>query len=134
MTAKDEKLDTASGSLKDRFHHAFAVGDEYEEVLAEDEEQILRDIAQRINKRGMTVAAIPFLLLNKPLNMIGANAMQMGEFIFTAGPIEAFLRRFLGPNYTHELLVRTLEKRCSIERLIELLEEITDERPGEESS
>jgi len=134
MTTRDENLAPAEGSLKDRLRHAFAVGDEYEEVLAEDEEQLLRDLARRIDKRGMTVVAIPFLFLNKPLNVIGANAIQMGEFIFTAGPVEAFLRRFLGPNYTHELLVRTLEKRCSIERLIELLEEAADERPGEEST
>jgi hypothetical protein len=105
------------------------LGPEYEECLAEDEEQLLKDLAERIHARRLTVAAIPFLMLNRPLNVIGANLIQMGEIVLTAGPVEAFLRRFLGPNYTHELLVRTLEKRCAIDRLVEHLEALIDERP-----
>jgi len=65
---------------------------------------------------------------------LGANFLQMGEVVFSAMPVQVFLRKFLGPKYTHELFVRTLEKRCSIERLVELLEALTDESPGEESS
>jgi hypothetical protein len=109
-------------SLKDELRHAFAVGDEYSEKLVEDELSLLSDIAGNIHRRGLTVVAIPFLLFHRPLNVIGANLLQMGEFFLNHAPVEEFLRRFMGPKYTHELLVRTLEKRRAIDHLVELLE------------
>ena len=134
MTGSGDNPETGGTGFRDKFRHAFAIGEEYEDRLLEDEERLLGDIAKNIHRRGLTVAAIPFLLFNQPLNVVGANLIQMGEIVFTSGPIETFLRRFLGPSYTHELLVRTLEKRCSIERLVELLEALADGRPGEECS
>ncbi|MFH1676188.1 MAG: hypothetical protein ABIC40_04105 [bacterium] len=112
--------------MKSRLHHAFAIGDEFEEKLGPDENALLNDIATRIHSRGLIPVAIPFLLFHKPLNFIGANALQMGEIFLKLGPIEVFLKKFLGPNYTHDLLVQTLEKRCSIDVLIEMLEEKID--------
>jgi len=132
--ADDRKAGTEQGSLRGRLRHAFAIGDEYEANLEEDEEKLLKDIAHNIHRRGLTAAAIPFLLFNKPLNVLGANFVQMGEIVLTTGPVEGFLRRFLGRSYTHERLVRTLEKRCSIDKLVEYLEALLDGRPGEESS
>jgi hypothetical protein len=116
-------------NLKDKFRHAFAVGSEFDEKLTDDEDQLLKDIALNIHKRRLTVAAIPFLMMNRPLNILGASMLQMGEMILTQGPIEGFLKRFIGPNFTHELLVSTLEKRCAIDRLVEHLEALIDERP-----
>jgi len=134
MTGSEENRRSSLSSMRDKFRHAFAIGDEYEQKLEEDEEELLRDLASNIHRRGLTVAAIPFLLFNKPLNVVGANLVQIGEIAFTMAPVEIFLKRLLGPSYTHERLVRTLEKRCSIERLVELLEALADERSGEESS
>lgn len=133
VTSNEEIPPERKASLKDKLRHAFAIGSEYEATLAEDEEGLLRDIALNIHKRKLAAVAIPFLLFHKPLNVIGANVMQMGEVLFTMGSVEGFLRRFLGKNYTHELLVRTLEKRCSIERLVEFLEAHIEERSREES-
>jgi hypothetical protein len=116
-------------TLRDKLRFAFCVGSEYEEKLEEDEERLLKDIACNIHKHRMASVAIPLLLLNKPLNVIGANLIQMGEVAFTMGPVETFLRKFLGPSYTHELLVRTLEKRISIEKLVENLEALADQCP-----
>lgn len=116
-------------SLKDKFREAFAVGADYEEKLLDDEERLLQDIAKSINRRGLATVAIPFLIANKPLNVIGANVVQMGEFLFKMEPIEKFLIQFIGPSYSHELLVRTLEKRMSIDRLVDILEKLVDERP-----
>ena len=128
MAISGEKSENPNGmTIKSKFRHAFAIGDEFERKLESDERALLNDIAQRIHSRGLSAAAIPFLLFNKPLNFIGASALQMGEIFLKLGPIEAFLKRFLGPNYTHELLVHTLEKRCSIDVLIELIEEKTDQ-------
>jgi len=98
------------------------VGDEYSEKLNEDEMEFLSDIADNIHRRGLTVAAIPFLLFHKPLNVVGSNLLQMGEFFLDNDPVEIFLRRFLGSKYTHELLVKTMEKRRAIDHLVELLE------------
>ena len=120
-------------NLKDKFREAFAVGSEYEEKLADDEDQLLKDIAANIHKRRLTAAAIPYIMFNRPLNVLGANMLQMGEIVLATGPVEQFLRRFLGPNYTHELFVRTLEKRCAIDRLVEYLEAHLDGRPQEGS-
>lgn len=128
MTSAGDRADSGGISFKDKFRHAFAVGEEYEEKLLEDEEQLLDDFAHKINRRGLAVIAIPLLLFHKPLNTIGANFIQMGEYVFTARPVEVFLKRILGDSYSHELLVRTLEKRCSIDRLVELLEALADER------
>jgi hypothetical protein len=119
----------SQATLRDKLRFAFSVGPEYEEKLEEDEERLLSDIASNIHRHRMASAAIPFLLFNKPLNVIGANLVQMGEVVFTSGPVESFLRKFLGPSYSHELLVRTLEKRISIERLVENLETLVDECP-----
>jgi len=134
MTVNDKNLDLPEGGLKSKLRQAFAVGEEYEEKLLEDEDELLADIAERVHRRRLTAAAIPFLICNRPLNVLGANVLQMGELLFKQAPVEAFLKQFLGPKYHHDLLVRTLEKRCAIDRLIELLEAQTDKRPGEESS
>ena len=108
-------------TFREKLGHAFAIGGENDRLL-DDEVELLKDIAGNINKRGLTAAAIPFLLFNRPLNMVGANTLQMGEFFLTLKPVEEFLMRFMGPKATHERLVRTIEKRCSIDKLIEFLE------------
>jgi len=130
MSSSGDNRGPTGPGFVNKLKHAFAAGEEYEEKLLEDEERLLKDIAANIHARRLTSAAIPFLLFHKPLNVVGANFVQMGELVFTMGPIETFLRRFLGPSYTHERLVRTLEKRCSIDRLVELLEALIDGRPG----
>lgn len=121
MTADDEKVKKSGMTMKEKLGHAFAVGGEADKLL-DDEIQLLKDIADNIHKRKLSAAAIPFLLFNKPLNTISANALQMGEFALTLRPVEGFLQRFLGPKATHERLVRTLEKRTSIDKLVEFLE------------
>lgn len=126
MASNEEKVIQSEGTLKEKLSHAFAVGGESDKLL-EDEIELLRDIARNIHRRGLSSAAIPFLLFNKPLNMIGANILQMTEFALTLRPFEVFLQRFLGPNATHERLVRTLEKRTSIEKLVGFLEAHIDE-------
>jgi hypothetical protein len=121
MTAGEKNTVESGMTFKEKVCHAFAIGGE-NDILLDDEVELLNDIADKIHKRGLTAAAIPFLLFNKPLNVIGANMVQMGELVLTLKPVEDFLMRFMGPKATHERLVRTLEKRCSIEKLVEFLE------------
>jgi hypothetical protein len=129
LTSEGRNPSEPKPGLKSKLRQAFAVGSEYEEKLLDDEEQLLQDIARNIQRRGLVSVAIPFLLVNKPLNVLGANMVQFGAVVFTAGPVERFLRSFMGSSYTHELFVRTLEKRCSMDRLVEILESLIDERP-----
>ncbi len=126
MASNEEKVIQSQGSLKDKLRHAFAVGGKSDQLL-EDEIELLRDVAKRIHKRKLSAAAIPFLLFHQPLNTVGANLLQMTEFALTLKPVETFLKRFMGPKATHERLVRTLEKRTSIEKLVGFLEAYIDE-------
>ncbi len=122
------------GTFADGVRQAFAVGDEYADVLDDDEKRLLMEIAENIHKRKMTSVAIPYILFHTPLNLVGANLIQMGELAFKLGPIETYLKKFLGRSYTHELLVRTLEKRCAVEELVGYLEDLLDNDTGDESS
>ena len=112
-------------SLKDKIRHAFAVGEEHE-VLTDQEDRLICDIADKIHLRGLTAVAIPFLEFHKPLNVIGANMVQMGEIVFTTSAVEGFLRQLLGDSYSHRILVSALEKRVTIDRLVERLEALID--------
>ena len=123
MTASSENIPgETKQNLRDKIRHAFAVGDEYAEKLEADELALLDEIANNIHRRGLAVAAIPFLMFNKPLNVVGANFMQMGEMVLTLHSVEQYLRSFIGSTYTHELLVRTLEKRIAFDHLVDILE------------
>lgn len=123
MTASSENIPGETRqNLRDRIRHAFAVGDEYAQKLEADELALLDEIAGNIHRRGLTVAAIPFLMFNKPLNVLGANFLQMGEMVLTLHSVEQYLRNFIGPSYSHELLVRTLEKRITFDHLVDILE------------
>ena len=125
-TSKEQNREKEKTSLKDKLRHAFAVETEDEE-LTEDECRLINDIAGKIHSRGLTAAAIPFLEIHKPLNVIGANMVQMGEMIFTTGPVENFLKQFIGKSYSHRVFVSTIEKRKSIELLISRLEELDNQ-------
>jgi len=128
MTDNENTSQPADVSAMERFRHAFAIGDQHDDTLEEDEIALLKDIARTVHKRGLTIMAVMMLTLHKPLNTLGANLVQMGQFLFETGPVTSYLQQFMGPFYSHELLVRTMEKRCSIDKLIELLEAESDQR------
>lgn len=134
LTSEEKNKASNRQNLKDKLRHAFAVGEEYAESLTEEEERLLDEIASNIYRQRLSAVAIPFLMFHKPLNFVAANFIQMGEIVFTLGPVEGFLRKFLGPSYSHQLLVSTLEKRCSIDRLVEKLEILVDGAERQESS
>jgi hypothetical protein len=123
----DEKLTDNQNrkSLKDSLRYAFAVDTASGELTA-DEVKFLEDLAMKIHRRGLTAAAIPFLEFHKPLNIVGANIVQMGEIFLTLGPVEHFLKGVLGNSYSHKLFVSTFEKRLAIECLITKLEDLAD--------
>ena len=128
MTDNEKNSLPSNATAMEKFRYAFAIGEQYEPVLEEDEIELLRDIASTIHRRRLTPMAMMLLHINRPLNTLGANMVQMGEVILETGPVTSFLRGFMGPKYTHERLVRTMEKRCSVDKLMELLEELANER------
>lgn len=97
------------------------------EVTPEDEEEMIRKVAEQIHKYGMEVAAILMLESVKPLAYIGG---QMGRF-FVAPFLPAFGENIgLGG----EKLLTTFEKRENVEKLIVMLEKLAkeEEKPKEE--
>lgn len=95
------------------------------EVTPEDEEEMIRKVAEQIHKYGMEVAAILMLESVKPLAYIGG---QMGRF-FVAPFLPAFGEKIgLGG----EKFLTTFEKRENVEKLIVMLEKLAEEKPKAE--
>ena len=90
------------------------------EVTPEDEDEMIRKIAQKIHEYGLDVAAILMIESFKPLSFIGA---QMGRFF-----ISPFLPVF-GENIgiSGEKLLQIFEKRKNVEKLIKAVEMLTRE-------
>lgn len=90
------------------------------EVTPEDEDEMIRKIAQKIHEYGMDMAAILMIESVKPLSYIGT---QMGRFF-----ISPFLPAF-GENIgiSGEKFLQIFEKRENVEKLIKAVEELTQE-------
>jgi hypothetical protein len=90
------------------------------EVTPEDEEEMIRKIAERIHKYGIDAAAILMLESFKPLSYIGS---QMGRFF-----LSPFLPLF-GDNVglSGEKLFQIFEKRENVEKVLNMLEELTEQ-------
>jgi len=90
------------------------------EVTPEDEEEMIKSIAEKIHKYGMDVAAILMLESVKPLTYIGG---QMGRFFVS--PFLPALGEKIGQS--GEKFFTVFEKRENVEKLITLLEEMAKE-------
>ena len=88
------------------------------EVTPEDEDEMIRKIAQKIHKYGLDIAAIIMFESVKPLSYIGA---QMGRFFFSP-----FLPAF-GENLgvSGEKFLQIFEKHENVEKLIKAVEKLT---------
>jgi hypothetical protein len=90
------------------------------EVTPEDEDEMIRKIAEKIHQYGLDVAAVLMIETVKPLSFIGA---QMGRFF-----VSPFLPA-LGENIgmSGEKFLQIFEKRENVEKLIKAVEELTEE-------
>ncbi len=88
------------------------------EVTPEDEDEMIKKIAQKIHKYGLDMAAILMIESVKPLSYIGT---QMGRIF-----VSPFLP-VLGENIgiSGEKLFQIFEKRDNVEKLIKAVEELT---------
>ena len=87
------------------------------EITPEEEEEMIRKIAEKIHKYGMEVATILMVESLKPLTFVGT---QMGRFF-----INPFLPAFGDEiGMTGEKFFQVFEKRENVERLLVTLEEL----------
>ncbi len=92
--------------------NAFSM-DAYQEPLTERELAMLERVARTIVVRGMTVPALLFLEMGKPLNYIGSQTLAFFEPIV----------RSLFSTTEYAEMRRILERRHAIETLMRLVEE-----------
>ena len=90
------------------------------EVTPEDEDEMIKNIAQKIHKSGFNVAAILMIQGVKPLSFIGA---QMGRFF-----VSPFLLAFdKNVGIGAEKFLQIFEERDNMEKLIKAVEELKRE-------
>lgn len=89
------------------------------EATPEDEDKMIRKIAQRIHDNGLDVAAIFIIESVKPLSYIGT---QMGRFF-----VSPFLPVFGEDGITGEKFLQIFEKRDNMDKLIKAVEELSRE-------
>lgn len=90
------------------------------EITPEEEEAYIRKVAETIHRTGMDVIGILFLETVKPLSFIGT---QMGRF-FLAPFLPALGEKI---EMGGEKLLQVFEKHDNVEKLISMLEEMTEE-------
>ncbi len=121
MSTLSERIDEFCDSLR----HAFAIdstGKDGKGGLTDDELALLRKLAHTIVRRRMGTPAALFLESFQPINFIGSQAM------FFLRPFMTFI--FSAAEY--DKLAQTLEKRQSIEILIQEIQEAEEETDGRE--
>lgn len=90
------------------------------EVTPEEEEEMIRKIAEKVHNYGMDVAAVLFLESVKPLAYIGG---QMGR-VFVSPFLPAFGESI---STGGEKFLTIFEKRDNVEKLLNRIEELTKE-------
>ena len=106
--------------------HAFAIEPYDESSLSDEEKAVLERLAQQIDKRGLTTAAVLWVQSNRNMNWMGSQVLVMFQPIFdlTHPLLNALLRNF-GLNVApkdYPLLCTVFEKRYSIEYFSQRLE------------
>ena len=90
------------------------------ELNSEEEDEIIRKIAEKVHSYGMDVPAIMFLESVKPLSYIGS---QMGRFF-----VSPFLPIFGDDiGLTGEKLLQVFENRENVEEILTHLEDLSNE-------
>jgi len=108
---------------REKWRHAFALGEDYKEVVTAEDEKLLDAFARAIVKRGMAAPALLWFISLRPMSFIGASIFQAAEFLFKDFALEIFIQKHLMPEFEHGAFVRAVEKRRGFDRLIELIEQ-----------
>ncbi len=103
-------------SLKSWFKHAFAV-DTNPEPPSEAELQLVERICREVVRRQMTIPAITFLEMARPLNYLGSQTMRFFEPIVSA----------VADAKDYQTFAKFLERRDAIDTICEQLGKIEQE-------
>jgi len=90
-------------------------------LLAERTEALIQKVASQVVRRRLAAPAVLVLETGRPLSFLGSQAL-----VFLEPLVRAFLQ---APDYG--LLVRVLEDRSRVERLIEVIEDLEERRIGQ---
>lgn len=90
------------------------------EVTPEDEDEIIRRVAEEVHKRGMEIPAIIMLETINPMSFMGAT---MGRLFLS--PVLPALGEDWGMK--GEIVLQVFEKHANIEKLISLIEAMSKE-------
>lgn len=133
MARDDQKPDKPQGGLIAALRQAFAIESYDESSLTEEERTALDDLARSIHVRRMTAPAIMFIESNRHMNFLGSQLIVMAEPVADlASPVlNPILKRFGMhlPLKELPLLQAALEKRYSVEYLVQRLEHYAAEAP-----
>ncbi len=101
--------------------HAFAIDEKTEHSFTDEEKDLIRRLAEKIVKHGLSVPGILFIESARPLNFITSQAMAWFEPIVTG--------LFSWEDYEKFRMV--LERRGSVELIIKAIEDAEAERSAE---
>jgi len=114
------------GGLKGWLRHAFAVEPFDESCLLPEEKAVLERLARQIHSRRLTSPAILWLQSNRHMNWLGSQFLIMlAPFFDMTHPFANAMLRNFGlnlPPADYPVLCQALEKRYSVEYLVQRLE------------
>ncbi len=87
-------------------------------LVGERMEALIRRVAAEVVRRRLATPAVLVLETGKPLSFLGSQALVF---------LEPMVRAFLAPP-DYDLLVRILEDRSRVERLVEVIEDLEEAR------
>ena len=108
---------------REKWRHAFALGEEYKEVVTAEDERLLDAFARAIVARRLAAPALLWFISLRPMSFIGASIFQAAEFLFKDFALEIFIQKHFMPEFEHGAFVRAVEKRAGFDRLVELIEQ-----------
>jgi hypothetical protein len=134
MASNGDKQGKPRKGLVAALRNAFAIESYDESSLAEEERAALDSLALSIHSRRMTAPAIMFIESHRHMNFLGSQLLVMAEPVADlASPVlNPILQRFgmYLPLKELPVLQAALEKRYSIEYLIQQLERYAAEEPA----
>ncbi len=99
-------------------------GDRLDSDLTDSDREMIQKLAERVLKLGLSVPAVLFLEMGKPLSYISSQTMVFFAPIATA----------LFPGDGYGRLAKLLENRDNIERLMQEIERLEDNRQIKEKA
>ncbi len=89
-----------------------------------ERDALIEMLAQKVHGRGLHAPAILFLEMHRPIAFLTGQSLVLGS---------GFLAPLFGPQNVQKYS-KLLEDRANIERLVQRIEELQEEKPGTEET